>query len=127
MLDSLLRSLILAQAPDAAPAAQPQNLMLIVLLYGVPFAAMYYFLLHRPRQKREQEHKNMVAALKKNDHVVTYGGIKGVVVSVKPEEDEIVVKIDENNGTRLRLVLSSVARVIADEAEAAGSGKKEAP
>ena len=127
MLDLLLTCLAFVDPPAGTPGGQaaPQNLIVILLLYGVPFAAMYYFLLHRPKQKREQEHKNMIASLKKNDHVVTHGGIKGVVASVKPEEDEVVLRIDENNGTKLRLVLSSISRVISEEPKTETAGKKE--
>ncbi len=41
---------------------------------------------------------------------MTIGGIVGVVVST--DKDEIVVRVDENNNTRLRLLRSAVTRVL---------------
>ena len=98
-----------------------------ILVQIAPFILIFvlmYFMLIRPNKKREQERKTMLSALKKNDHVVTAGGIKGIVANVKPEEDEVVLKIDEATGAKLRVVLSSIARIVQAE-EGAATEKKE--
>jgi preprotein translocase subunit YajC len=120
MIDSAFAWFIVAQNGAAAPAG---NVIQLVFM-GLFIMAMFYFMLIRPNQKREQERRNMLSTIKKNDHVVTVGGLKGVVANVKPDEDEIVLKIDEATGTKVRVVLSSVARVIAADASVA-SEKKE--
>ncbi len=57
----------------------------------------------------------MLSGVKKNDRVVTIGGVYGVVANVNREADEITLKVDESTNTKLRVTLSSVARVLGDE------------
>jgi preprotein translocase subunit YajC len=68
-----------------------------------------YFVMIRPNKQREKARKAMLANLKKNDKVVTIGGIHGVVVSCK--DNEVVVKIDESSNVRLRMARSAIARL----------------
>lgn len=77
--------------PAQGGAAPPPllNLMPIVLIFGI-----FYFLLIRPQQKRQAEHGRMVSQLKKNDQVITTGGIYGTIVNVK--EDSVVLRVDDN-------------------------------
>lgn len=56
--------------------------------------AVFYFLLIRPQQKKQKEHQRMVSELQKGDHVITSGGIHGVISAVK--EDTITVKVADN-------------------------------
>ncbi len=65
------------------------NLMPIILIFVV-----FYFLLIRPQKKTQNEHKKMIASLKKNDEVITAGGIHGTVVNVK--EHTVTLKVDDN-------------------------------
>ncbi len=44
--------------------------------------ALFYFLLIRPQNKRQKEHREMVAALEKGQEVVTGGGVLGKVKEV---------------------------------------------
>ena len=56
----------------------------IVSLMPVVFIfIIFYFLLIRPQKKAQDELKKMIAALKKNDEVITTGGIHGTVVNIK--------------------------------------------
>jgi len=68
---------------------------------------VFYFLLIRPQQKKQKEHQHMVQNLKKNDEIVTVGGIHSTVVNVK--DKTFVVRIDEN--TKVEIDKSSVAYV----------------
>ena len=67
---------------------------------------MLYFMLFRGPKKKQQEHKKMVQALKKNDRVRTVGGILGTVIDVK--DDEVVLKIDESTNTKIRVSTSAI-------------------
>jgi len=66
--------------------------------------------------------------LKKNDTVRTSGGIFGKVVSIEPDQDLVVLEVDENRNVRLRVLRSSIAAVIGrekkDEAPAASTAGK---
>ena len=65
------------------------NLMPVVLIFIV-----FYFLLIRPQKKTQDEHKKMVAGLKKNDEVITAGGIHGTIMNVK--DNTVTLKVDDN-------------------------------
>jgi len=84
---------------------------------------VFYFLMIRPQKREQQTRAEMLTALKKNDRVVTVGGIYGVVASVQADADEVTLKIDENTNTKLRVTLSSIARVVGDEPDADKSSK----
>jgi preprotein translocase subunit YajC len=63
------------------------QILMIVLIFVV-----FYFLLIRPQQKRAKDHRLMVANVKRNDIVVTGGGIVGKVTKAG-EGSEIEVEI----------------------------------
>ena len=71
------------------------------------FVIMYFILFREPRRKQKQ-HQKMVQSLKKNDKVRTIGGIMGTVVDIKG--DEIVLKVDEANNTKVRVAASAIGR-----------------
>ena len=65
----------------------------------------------------------MLSAIKKNDRVITAGGIYGVVTNVHREADEVTIKVDEATNTKLRLTLGSVSRVLGDDSSSDASSK----
>jgi preprotein translocase subunit YajC len=82
----------------------------LVLLFMV-----FYFFMIRPQRREQTRRQAMLGAVKKNDRVVTIGGIYGVVANVHREADEVTLKVDEATNTKLRITLSSIARVLGDE------------
>ena len=101
--------------PNAATGPQktqrsfdPMSLMLLALLL-----VFMYFILFRGPKKREQEHRKMIQSLKKNDKVRTIGGVIGVIVDVK--DDEITLKVDESNNTKIKVIPSAVGKNLSDE------------
>jgi preprotein translocase subunit YajC len=94
-----------------------------ILTIWVPIGLLFYFLLIRP-QRREQSHRQtMLNALKKNDRVITVGGIHGVVTNVHREADEVTIKVDEATNTKLRMTLGSISRVLGDGTSSDTSSK----
>jgi preprotein translocase subunit YajC len=67
--------------------------------------AIFYFLLIRPQKKQQKQHQQMIANLKKNDQVVTSGGIHGTIVAVK--DKTFMVRVDE--GTRVQIDKNTIA------------------
>jgi preprotein translocase subunit YajC len=87
--------------------------------------ALFYFMLIRPERRRKAEMTQMLDQLKNKDRVITAGGIKGVIVNVQQGSDEVTLRVDENTNTKLRVLRSSIARVIRDDAaEADGEAGK---
>ncbi len=88
-----------------------------MLLPLIAIGFLFYFILIRPERKKQHTLKAMLDALKKNDRVVTVGGIYGTVTNVHREADEVVLKIDESTNTKIRITISSIARVVSDESD----------
>ncbi|HWZ96007.1 MAG TPA: preprotein translocase subunit YajC [Opitutaceae bacterium] len=107
-------TLILAQQ-TAAPAAQPQggSGLMMLLVYGL-FAAGMYFLLFAPQRKKQKELATMISALATGDEVVTTGGIYGVIAAVKP--DRFVVRIADN--TKIEVGKGFIQAVVNKDSDA---------
>jgi preprotein translocase subunit YajC len=84
----------------------PQTLSSFVMM-GLIFAIMY-FLLIRPQQKKMKQHQAMIEAIRRNDVVVTQGGIIGKVLKVK-DDNELEVEISE--GVKVRVMRATIATV----------------
>jgi preprotein translocase subunit YajC len=100
---------------DEEPAAAPQSNPILGLLPILVIGVFIYFLAIRPMKKQERERKTLLEALKKNDRVLTSGGIIGVIANIREKEDEIVLKVDESSNVRLRMTRSSIVRVLSDK------------
>jgi preprotein translocase subunit YajC len=92
-----------AQQPGAG-----EGLLRMLPMFGMIFVVMY-FLMIRPQNKQRKERDAMMAALKKNDHILTTSGIYGVVKHVKPDEPDITLCIDERNDVCIRVSKASIA------------------
>ncbi len=55
---------------------------------------IFYFLIIVPQKKQQKQHKDMIDNLKKNDEVITSGGIHGTIVNVK--DHTVILKVDDN-------------------------------
>ena len=75
------------------------------LLPLIVLFAIFYFLIIRPQQKQQREHRDMIEALAKGDKIVTNGGI--IVEITKVEESFYTVK--NVDGTTMRVAKSFVA------------------
>ncbi|PRY26247.1 protein translocase subunit yajC [Aliiruegeria haliotis] len=101
-----------AQAAGAGgPGAIMQFLPLILIF------AIMYFLLIRPQQKKMKQHQKMVSELRRGDQIVTQGGIIAKVAKVK-DDNELEVEIAD--GTKVRVVRSTVAQVLSKTEPAEG-------
>jgi len=61
--------------------------------------AIFYFLIIRPQQQQQKAHKAMLEALVKGDKIITTGGL--IAVIVKPEEDFIKIKLNDDTIVKL--------------------------
>jgi preprotein translocase subunit YajC len=106
-----------AYAQDAAGGAVGliTQLAPLLLIFGV-----FYFLLIRPQQKKQREHRALLSSLKRGDRVLTAGGIIAKVVTVKEGVDEVEVEIAPNvRVSVLRQTIGDVLKPIGAEAPAA--------
>jgi preprotein translocase subunit YajC len=78
---------VMQAAPDMLFTLAPIGLVIVV----------FYFLILRPQNKKQKELKQMLASLKKNDKIITIGGIRGVVANnVKEGDTTVIIKVDDN-------------------------------
>jgi len=84
----------------ASPVGQFSPFIMILAII-----AIFYFLLIRPQQKKQKEHRQMIDSLEKGDEVVTAGGIHGVVAKVK--DDIVFLEVAEQ--VKLKVSKASVA------------------
>lgn len=80
-----------------------------MIFMGLMFVMLYFIMFRGPR-KKQQKHTQMVKSLSKNDRVQTIGGIIATVLDVK--DNEITLKIDEANNTKIKVTPGSIARKI---------------
>lgn len=90
----------LAHAMGQAPAAGGQagnplmTFMPLILMFVI-----FYFLLIRPQQKKQKEHKLMLENLTRGDRVITTGGLYGRVIETKDD----VLTIDLGNDMHVQV------------------------
>ena len=99
----MLISTAYAQSVGGIPGSD----MLIQIAPLVLIFIVFYFLLIRPQQRKLKEHRDMVAAVRRGDVVVTAGGIIGKVAKV--DDQELTIEIAD--GVRVRVVRSTVGEV----------------
>jgi preprotein translocase subunit YajC len=101
-------------AQDAAQQQNGSSGMFLFISLGLVMVLYWLFML-RPQQKQEDARRKLLGSLEKNDRVYTVGGLIGSVYTVDKEKGEIVLRIDDSNGTKVRFLLSAVASKIIEE------------
>ena len=70
------------------------------------------FMSGRGKRKQQAKHDQLLGGLKKGDKVRTIGGILGSVVEVR--DDEVVLRIDDNANTRMRVIRKAISGMVVD-------------
>lgn len=81
-----------------------ESLLPLILIFVV-----FYFLLIRPQQKKQKQHREMLEALRRGDRVVTAGGIVGNIT--KATESELTVEIAD--GVKVKVMRGMISDVLA--------------
>jgi preprotein translocase subunit YajC len=85
---------------------------LVGLMPIILMVAVFYFLLLAPQQRRQKKWQAMVNELKAGDKVITNGGLRGTIISIK--EDAVQLRVPPDN-LRLEVARSSIASVAKPE------------
>ncbi len=96
----------------AAPQKSPMMSFLPLLI--IMFAVMY-FLIIRPQKTKEKKRLEMISNVRKQDRIVTTGGVHGVVTSVK--ENEVLIRVDDAKDVKLKIDKSAITSVTAPRDE----------
>ncbi len=76
---------------------------------------IFYFLLIRPQQKKNKEHREMINSLKKGDRIITTGGLYGRITGITDNvltveiAEKVRVKINRGNVAALAQAASGSA------------------
>ena len=91
-----------------AQAAAQQPSMLASFIPLILIFLIFYFLLIRPQQKKQKEHKVLLDSIQRGDEILSSGGIIGKVIKV--DNDKLTVEISK--GVNVNIIRSTVADVI---------------
>ncbi|MFT5301761.1 MAG: preprotein translocase subunit YajC [Mariniblastus sp.] len=108
-----------AEAPAGQEVAVPDKGFFDNMGYFFPImmgVLLFYFLLTaRPKNKAQAKTSDLLASLKKNDKVVTAGGILGTVVNYRSDAEYVTLRIDDTSNSRMQVLATSIVRVVSDE------------
>lgn len=107
-----------ADAAEKAVADQPPGFwdsMGFMLPAMIAVTVLYLIMMGKPKDQAKTKSADMLANLKKNDRVVTAGGILGTVVNVRSDNDYVTIRVDDSTNARMQVMASSIARVLSDD------------
>ena len=96
-------------AADEKRQTSPEALWIFMAVGAV----LFFLMVIRPAGRDRKKAEDMLANLKKNDRVLTTGGIIGSVVMVSQDGKEITLKVDDN--TRIKFHRNFITSVLVDE------------
>ena len=107
--------MLLAQGEVAKDV--PKNDQLFwVFLPPLAIILVMYILMDSPQRREKAKREAMLKNLKKDDRVVTIGGILGSVANISQDGKEVTLKVDD--GTRIRFRRTAIAEVFTGEPSA---------
>jgi preprotein translocase subunit YajC len=98
---------------DLPKGKQPQQGPGNSWIFLIAVMAIMVVMMFRAPQKQKQERKKIEQSLERNDKVVTIGGIIGVITDIK--EEEVTLKIDESNNTKIKIQRRAIGRNLSKE------------
>lgn len=96
----------------ANPQGQGGSGLLGALLPFLLMFAVLYFLLIRPQQKRQKDHKALLEKLKKGDRVITNSGLFGTIVNFNEKNKSVVLNVGDQDTVKLEVLRSSIAGTV---------------
>ena len=124
MLSSTSQLALLAQEEAARELTPLQQILGNPLIPIVGLFFLYYFIVLAPERRRKREETVMKSLLKKNDRIITIGGIHGTVVAAPADSNVITIRIDESGSTRVKINRSAIATIVSDKEGQEGNHKE---
>jgi preprotein translocase subunit YajC len=104
---------------QAAPGVGGPGPIVTILPFILIFVIMYFMVI-RPQQKKAKEHQDLLSKLKRNDEVMTSGGLYGKVIDLK----ETVVTLEVAPNVRIRVHRPQISAVLTAEKSSTKEGKE---
>ncbi len=97
-------------APGGAAGQQGaggfSGIFMMLIIFGI-----FYFILIRPQQKKMKEHKKLIDNIKKDDKIITAGGMYAVVKNATAN----TLTVEIADGVRVKVARSSISTVLTEE------------
>lgn len=77
---------------------------------------IFYVMVLLPQRREKRKRDDLMAAMKKGDRAQTVGGALGTIVDIR--DNEVVLKVDDHNNTRIRYVKSAIVAVFSEDNKA---------
>jgi preprotein translocase subunit YajC len=120
MIDSWVCSLLLLAQEEAPKPAPDQGLGIFQFIIPVILIMLLFQFMFNPRRRDEKRRLELLKSLKKNDRIVTIGGITGTVASISEDHQYVTIKVEDN--TRIKMLASSIQSVLRDEGDKDDAG-----
>ena len=92
-----------AYAQDAATGG---SFTPVIMMVGL--IVIFYFMIIRPQNKKQKEHREMIAALAVGDEIVTAGGVLGKVAAI----GEHFIDVEVANSVTIKIQRHTIAAVM---------------
>jgi len=83
------------------------NTPIVNVIWFALLLAIFYFILIRPQQTAMKKHQQLVSELKKEDKIITRGGIYGIIKAI--DDDSVTIQVDDN--IKIKVTKNSVDRL----------------
>lgn len=93
----------------AGKSSSPTGMLSMLLPFILMFVVMYFLIL-RPQKRKEKDRKALLSRVKKNDRVVTAGGVHGIVTSVR--ENDLILRIDDAKDVKVKVDRSAIVTLL---------------
>ncbi|MEM1167426.1 MAG: preprotein translocase subunit YajC [Planctomycetota bacterium] len=105
------------QTPGANPqtgasSGVPSMLPLLAIMFG--FLILMMFMSGRAQKKEQRKRQEMLDSLRRQDRVLTRGGLIGTVAEFRNSKQEVVLKVDEQAGVKLTFAREAVQQVLTE-------------
>ncbi|MEC8558342.1 MAG: preprotein translocase subunit YajC [Planctomycetota bacterium] len=105
---------------DEKATGEPTQSLIVQILQD-PFALiiisgmLFILLVLRPQQRQMKRQQQLLSGMKKNDRVITSGGVHGTVIQASTDETTVVIRIDDNSGARMTVNRDAIATIVTAE------------
>ena len=109
-------------APGGGAAAPEVNPLVQMAPMLIMFVILFYFIVMRPQKREQQKRQDILGGLKKNDKVLTIGGIIGTIVDLSNDGARVTLRVDD--GTHIKFTRSRTQGPYNEKPEADTTDKK---
>ena len=109
MFDFLIGHFAIFAQEGAAGGGDGFPVQMFFIIIAGTLVLMWF--LGSPRRKEVEQYQKMMNELERNDRVQTVGGVVGTIHQIDKEKNEVVIKVDEATGTKIRFNISAILMV----------------